>query len=110
MAKLNLPTSVKVGAWNYQIELWDTNEAIGQAASAECSTMAKIIHIRESDTRKRAAQNLLHEILHAVYYEWNMSAGDAQERVVSTMADGLAAVWHDNPGVMRWIASGLARW
>jgi hypothetical protein len=106
---MKLPKSVKVGAWIYQIEQWDSTEAAGAERFGQCSTNNKTIKVDPLWGYKKAANTLLHEVVHAVYYEWNCQKDDPEERVVGCFSDGLTAVWHDNPGVMRWIGAGLRR-
>jgi len=56
----------------------------------------------------RAAETLLHEIMHGVYWAYGIDDKDDEERVVSTMAAGLQQVWRDNPELMAWITEAVA--
>ena len=106
---MTLPTQVKVGAWVYTIERWDSTEAAGTRSFGHCSTNEKRIKVDTMWGTKKAAHTLFHEILHAVYYERGVEEKDPEERLVASLADGLAGVWHDNPEVMRWVGAGLKR-
>jgi hypothetical protein len=103
------PTLVKVGPWYYRIENWDAAEADDMRRHGDCSKDLKRIRLSTSLDRKHTSFVLLHEILHAVFYEFYMDRGDPEERLVGTMTAGLATVWNDNPKVMLWIAKGLSR-
>ena len=53
-----------------------------------------------------AAQTLLHEILHGLWYHYGLpdqGEGDA----VNRLSFGLAAAMRDNPEVFRWLAAAL---
>jgi len=45
----------------------------------------------------------LHEVLHAIWHNYNMNDQDDEERTVSQMAMGLAQVLVDNPELLRYI-------
>jgi hypothetical protein len=101
------PRQVKIGAWWYRIEDWPAPEADADRRHGDCSKDLKRIRLSTQLDRKMSAFILLHEIIHAIYYEFYMDAHDPEERLVGTMTSGLATVWHDNPGVIGWIADGL---
>lgn len=100
---MNLPAKVRVGAWDYRIEAFSFGDGADSGKFGTCSTNQKLIQIDLHWGAKRAAATLLHEIVHAVWSEWNMEKEDEEERIVRCVADGLSAVWRDNPEVMRWI-------
>lgn len=102
-----LPESVKVGAFAYEIIAWDAKEAADTKHYGEASQRQQRIRIDISFGRRRAASTLLHEILHCIWMAWSMHEGDPEERVMDTLESGLAAVYCDNPEVMRWIAESL---
>jgi hypothetical protein len=104
---LKVPARVKIGSWEYSVEAWESTEAAGSSRFGQCSTNRKTIQIDPLWGRKKAAHTLLHEIMHAISYEWGVMDEDKEERRVTSMADGVACVWHDNPDVMRWIGQGL---
>ena len=103
-----LPASVKVGAWEYTIEAWATREASRDDRWASADHSEHIIRVDTGWGEKRTAVSLLHEILHCVWRQWGIVKGDEEERTILALERGLAAVWHDNPEVMRWIGKGLA--
>lgn len=62
------------------------------------------------DGTPRAANTMIHEILHALYLEYTIRVhDDNEERVVNTFADGLSAVWTDNPEWFAWLGTQFAR-
>ncbi len=106
---MRLPTSVKVGAWEYAIEAWSTRDAGRDDRWATTDHSEHRIRIDTGWGEKRTAASLLHEILHCVWRQWGIDEKDDQERTVLAMEHGLAAVWHDSPEVMRWVGAGLRR-
>lgn len=105
---MNLPVSVKIGAWNYYIEPWSMPDAEDVGKWGDCSHAQRRIRISQACDRKQASQTLLHEILHAVVFIWGCKINDPEERLVGTIGEALSAVWHDSPNVMAWIGKGLA--
>lgn len=51
---------------------------------------------------------LLHEILHAVYFVWNLEDKDDEERTVTGLSTGLSTVLHDNPELVELLSSSLS--
>jgi hypothetical protein len=98
-----LPGSVKVAAWVYKIVPWSTQEAARDNRWGETIHSEHTIKIDAGWGDKQAAVTLLHEILHAIWREWNIDEQSKQESIVSTLESGLASVFHDNPEVMHWI-------
>ena len=99
-------TSLKVGSHNYQVAykpLVDKQRVIGL-----CWHASKRIDIEKSLRPKILAQTLLHEVMHAIYYEYgliNSEMHDAdyaagmvcEEAAVNGLGIGLIQVFSDNP-------------
>jgi hypothetical protein len=45
----------------------------------------------------------LHEILHAIWADRRLPDRPTEERTVTALAQGLASVFRDNPGLLRYI-------
>ena len=104
---MELPKSVKVGAWTYRIEEWPTRRAAADGKYGETDHAGSQILIDTGYGRQRATTTLLHELLHCVWRVWCSTDEDSHERTVTIFEEGLAAVWRDNPDVMAWIHRGL---
>lgn len=106
--KSNMPTKVKIGWRDYQIENWAATDAVGADRYGETSHTGNLIRVCSLYGTRQAAQTLLHEICHGIFAVWTMSKDDDEERQVRILSQGLSAVWRDNPGVLAWIGEHLA--
>ena len=62
-----------------------------------------IIAVYPQQSAANLLDTFLHEILHAIYYYWNMDDTDDEERTVHTMASALQALYVDNQHVLTYI-------
>lgn len=46
---------------------------------------------------------LLHEIMHAVFYEYGIQPQDDEERTIRVMSTGLTQVFLDNPEIGKFL-------
>ncbi len=105
----SLPKRVKVGAWDYTIEIWEAKQANSERKFGASYGDCKKILIDTSYGPQQAASTLLHEIFHCVYHRWKIEKGFDEEQTIDRLMEGLAAVWRDNPAVMAWIGQLLAK-
>lgn len=102
-----LPPSVKIGYSRYTIVDWAPRASISADRYGECDITCREIRVSTVQGWSKAANTLLHEILHAVWYHQALHDSDDQERCVTSFANGLSMVWVDNPDVIAWINAGL---
>lgn len=97
------PRSVKVGAQTYCIQYRPLTDLMG-----ECLTRSKIIRVNKHLAGRVMAETILHETMHAIWYEWGiknseMSESDfvagvaTEEHAINGLANGIMAVFRDNP-------------
>jgi hypothetical protein len=87
----------------------DHHDGIGDDRYGVTNRPALTIKVVTSYGYQRTAVTLLHEILHTIYYVWDLSSNSREEDTVYRIGQGLAAVWRDNPEVMAWIHRGLSK-
>lgn len=58
-------------------------------------------------TEKQRVETLLHELLHAVWNERCVAAKDGEEKIITKMSIGLAALIRDNPELFESIIRAL---
>jgi hypothetical protein len=104
-----LPEAVKIGYRTFRIEDWEPGAAATKARFGECDTNAGVIRISRMFGAAKAANTLLHEILHGCYAVFCIDAEDDEEQTVSAVANALSTVWRDNPDVLNWIGRQLLR-
>ena len=102
-----LPESVRVGVAVYEIAVMDPVRAERERIKSWQDTDARRIEIDMRKPLGVAAKTLLHEIIHAIRAEWDTRQDDGEERQVTDMENGLAAVLVDNPFVVDWIRDNL---
>ena len=103
MSDYILPVSVKIGYRHYVIEHWKGRVGIQAGRFGECDTSLAIIRVDDGWSKEKAANTLLHEIMHAIFFEYNMCDEDDEERIVCTMSNALITVMTDNPIVSLYI-------
>lgn len=64
-----------------------------------------VITIDETQPPFEVVETTIHEILHAVWAGRRLPERVGEERAVTTLAQGLAVVFRDNPGLLRYIES-----
>ncbi|MDR3538792.1 MAG: hypothetical protein P4L71_20015 [Acetobacteraceae bacterium] len=102
-----LPEPVKIGYRTYHVEAWEHLAAMSAERRGECSHIEHVIRVDTVYGKTETAEILLHEILHAVWTVFRLEEGDTEERIISASANGLTAVWLDNPGLLAWFQSNL---
>lgn len=55
----------------------------------------------------RAAEIVIHEVMHAIWWAFNVSDRDDEERTITNLAGGLQQVWRDNPALIEWINEAM---
>ena len=99
--KIAMPESIKIGYRDYRLEKW--KQTVANANDAHCQFFEKEVVIVYTEEEKGVshANTILHEILHAVIYQWNIELGDKEEEhLVSALSNGLTTVLVDNPKLM----------
>ena len=99
-----LPASIRVGAYDFAIEQWHATRVLNKQRWGECAVAEMYIGIQQDmPTRIKAADTLLHEISHAVWWAFGAQDDDKEERVVLLTATGWLCVYRDNPWLLDWL-------
>ena len=77
----------------------DTNfsDAHGQFLSKE-----GLIGLSDEDNISHV-NTLLHEVLHAIIYQWGLDVGDKEEHIVNVLANATTTVLVDNPQLIDYL-------
>lgn len=98
--------SVRIGAIDYKIVPMDGTNA--RANFGEFDSEHEEIRLRPKFASKRQwAETLLHEIEHAIWYNWGVNSKDGEERIVRSTAIGWSCVFRDNQALMTEILKAL---
>lgn len=103
----DFPTKVRVGPFDFRIMLWDRHDSNGARRYGETCIQGLFIRIGEDTLLQKAADTLLHEILHACWWAADLDDADKQERTVGCLSTQLCIVWRDSPEVMAWIGRNI---
>ena len=107
LQKEPMPCSVRVADRIYTIEV-DNELAAEERCDGYCQVVEKLIQIDTSHGGYQTASTLIHEILHAIYEEYNVNGNDDEERTVRSLERGLMQVFLDNPDLLQFIAQMTA--
>jgi len=105
-----LPFSVlKFGAHDVAVEEMDHADSDERGVFGSFKGSRFLIRIQTSGIpARKMAQTALHEILHGIYWLWNVQDDDKEERIVTQLSQGLSAVLRDNPAFAKWLVETLA--
>lgn len=95
----SLPDVIRVGPYNFKVrkvEKIDDDKYFGMFHGAE-ETISIILN---QPSKTRAADTMMHEILHAIWYTANPSG--EEEDQVSCIATSLIQVFRDTPELLTW--------
>ena len=98
-----IPQSIKIGYKDYKLEKWKQTVANANDAHGQFFAKEGIIGYTEEEKGISHANTLLHEILHAIVYQWNIELGDKEEPVVNGLTNGLTTVLVDNPKLVDYL-------
>lgn len=105
-----LPASIRVGPFDFAINKWAPDEAYEARRWGEFSSLQQRICIQTNmPTAVKAVDTLLHEIMHAAYWAYNIHDEDKEERTVATLATAHVQIFRDNPWLLTWIGEALQR-
>lgn len=97
----NLPPVVRVGPFDVQIVGVSTRESFSRARCGEFSSTLLRITMDADAPAQKLVDTLWHEIMHAVYWAYNLRDGDDEERMCATLASALTQIHRDNSEMIR---------
>jgi cob(I)alamin adenosyltransferase len=104
---VNLPSSIKVGYRDFCVEEWAPSEAISSGRYGECDKANAVIRVTTIHGVDKAANTLIHEVLHACFDVAGIADEDAEERTVTHLANALTQVIRDNPDLVAYLTDAL---
>jgi len=95
---MKLPKRVKIGSIPWRVaernKLWSNEQEVLGQTDADNKT---IEILAEGVIPQEKARVFIHELLHALWYEYDIGEPVDEEKAVTQLATGLAAVMADNP-------------
>jgi hypothetical protein len=95
----SLPDTIRVGPYNFRVckvEKIDEDKYFGMFHGA----VEEISIVLSQPSKTRAADTLMHELLHAIWYV--SGPNGEEEEMVSCLATALVGVFKDNPELLTW--------
>jgi hypothetical protein len=103
-----LPPVVRVGPFDMAVVKLDA--AAGKDDFGQFSADRLEIRLRENFVSPHlAADTVIHEVLHALWWVMDVRPKAGEEHVVTLLSTGLTQFFRDNPAVLAWLRESLAR-
>lgn len=97
---MKIPKTIKVGGFDWKVSFNDEVTAEGNCFGSTHHRTQKIyLENKETCSQDKVDQTLLHEILHAVWWQQGLTESEArqyEEFIVSSLSMGLYQVLKDN--------------
>lgn len=104
-----LPKAIKVGPHSFSVVERNKKWVEEHAAEGMCDFSSYTIEVNVQHRPSCVLDTLVHEIFHAIYFTYNMTVGDDEERLVRTGSTGWLAVLSDNPALVKFINKVITR-
>ena len=99
-----IPESIKIGYRDYKLEKWKQTVASANDAHGQFISKEGIIGYTDEEKGVSHANTILHELFHAIIYQWHIDLDDKmEEEVVNGLTNGLTTVFVDNPELMDYL-------
>ena len=101
---MQTPDKIKVGYKEYKLEEWKQTVASANEAQGQFFSKEGVIGYVTTENGVSHAKTILHEIMHAIIYQWNIELGEKEEEhLVNALSNGLTTVFVDNPKLMDYL-------
>ena len=104
-----LPSTIKIGIFEYQLVHWDPVEAEEKECLGLCDRFNFIIYVRDDLPDSGFAETLEHEINHACWHAAALKSRAAEETVVNRLTPVMIMARRDNPEIYAWIDRAIAQ-
>ena len=102
-----IPEKIKIGYKEYWLEKWKQTVASANEAQGQFFAKEGIIGYTDDEKGVSHANTLLHEIIHAIVYQWNIDVGEKEETIVNGLTNGLTTVLVDNPKLIDYLKKNI---
>ena len=110
----SLPKKVKISYLHFDIRLFDGVDLGRKDFYGECDVEQSEIKLRSTISAQKAANTLLHEILHGIYLFQDITItskeeddSQREENICFEVANGLAVFFQDNRAIVDWMLHHL---
>ena len=110
--KLPIPTDVTVAGRIYEVNVETREWAEEHNLLGQCDSATQVISLSPThSTHEQMLDTLLHEILHAIWYQYRVyhtmpiDQDAREEALVDTLGSALAQVFLENPALLKTICA-----
>jgi len=104
----DIKTNIKIGYRDYKIKSLDSIVSKCNEINGQFLTTDGVIALSLEEDSVSHTNTFIHEILHAIFYQWGIGLEDREEeRICNTIANGLTTVLVDNPWLLPYIQKNL---
>ena len=96
-------TSLKILNLDWSVTWVPKNISSGTEKFAWADLRNQALFIEESLSSGKSRESILHEILHALYWVFDLKDKEKEERVISCLSTGLLSIFRDNPKFALWL-------
>lgn len=103
-----MPPTVTIGAHEFTLCTMPGTIAQGLMRFGQCHTSGFRIEISEAcPAPSKVVETVLHEILHALWWNGSIRDEDKEERTIEILGTALTALCQQNLGLLDWIRQSL---
>jgi|TARA_B100000900_G_C20255991_1_gene583970 hypothetical protein len=96
--------NIKVGYKTYSLEEWKQTVASANEATGQFFSKEGVIGYAKDEKGVSHANTILHELIHAIVYQWNIELEDKVEETIATsLSNGLITIFVDNPKLLDYL-------
>lgn len=105
MRRPKIPESIRIGCYDYKVQVRTNVESIGNANVGEFSPREVLIVVNTQMDPIYSLNTLIHEINHAIMYVESTSHTEdwSNEYIVNLMANAWVQIYRDNPELLKYI-------
>lgn len=104
---MDMPKTIRIGYRDFSVESWPSAIAMASDRLGECDKLNGILRVSDNLDGIKAANTLLHEVMHACWELAELDDKDEEEKTVGCLANQLTQVWRDNPKLVAFLNSQL---
>lgn len=98
-----LPKSIRVGAHDIHVSEMSQQESQGARHFGLFAPTASKIKVATHTAPIHVLDTMLHEVIHAIWWDRIFSNDATEENAVSAISAGMTQVLRDNPKLRKWI-------
>ena len=97
-----IPSTVKIGCYSFKVEVGPSWAFQNSSELGHCNLDECAIRLSPTLSPQQLANTFLHEVIHAIHWVYGLEDTSNEERFTNETANGLCALWQDNPQTMDW--------